>query len=212
MIELSSSEEFALRVLRYTFQSRCVQMLLLCLLILGAVRHWMMGKRAKLRTGRSHIPTLYDPQRLRAMLNTFTTSTRSGQSERHRTESLCRTLLEAMTGVTFPKARPKWLTNPVTKRCLELDMYNEKNRLAFEYDGAQHDVYTPHYHSSTDHFEYRRLLDKLKGELCRDAGVRLIRISWSDVSCKDEARTARYLEHLLRHNGIPFRSILQRSA
>lgn len=107
-----------------------------------------------------------------------------------RTETLCRALLEKMLNVKLPKVRPKWLVNPTTKRCLELDMYAEDIKLAFEVDGAQHDVYTPHFHSvhirwndisceqkgSMDHFKYRRLLDQLKNELCRERGVLLLRI------------------------------------
>ena len=88
-------------------------------------------------------------------------------------------------------------------------MYNEANRLAFEYDGAQHDVYTPHYHTNEYHFQYRKLLDKLKDELCREAGVTLIRIPWAEVSYKDEVRTARFLERLLYTNNITYQSVLR---
>lgn len=113
-----------------------------------------------------------------------------------------------MLGFPLPKTRPKWLVNPTTRRCLELDMYSAEHKLAFEYDGAQHDVYTPHFHASPHHFEYRRLLDRLKTELCREAGVLLVRIPWSAVSASDEVRTARFLERLLHTHGIPFRAIL----
>ena len=44
-------------------------------------------------------------------------------------------------------------------------MFNEEHKLAFEYDGAQHQHYTPHFHQNEDHFRYRQLLDKLKSEL-----------------------------------------------
>lgn len=50
------------------------------------------------------------------------------------------------------------------------------HKLGFEYDGAQHEVYTPMFHSNEDHFRYRKLLDRLKDDLCREAGVLLIRI------------------------------------
>lgn len=87
-------------------------------------------------------------------------------------------------------------------------MYSEAHRLAFEYDGAQHDVYTPHYHVNPHHFEYRRLLDRLKTELCREHGVTLIRIPWSEVSYGNEHRTAQYLQNLLYTNGIPYRAVV----
>lgn len=161
--------------------------------------------------------TLYDPERLQKTLNLFAEAPtivggggpghRSG-GERHRTEALCRTLLEAMLGVPLPKVRPKWLTNPTTKRALELDLYSQDLRLAFEFDGSQHDYFTPHFHRNEDHFRYRQLLDKLKGQMCQEAGVRLLRIPWNEVSVSDEARTAAYLERLLKEHGIPFRSVL----
>ena len=156
-------------------------------------------------------PTLYDPDRLQRTLNLFAQGPATpavARGERHRTEALCRTLLEAMLGVPLPKVRPPWLTNPTTRRALELDLYAADLRLAFEFDGSQHDVFTPHFHRSEEHFRYRQLLDRLKTELCRERGVRLLRIPWHEVSLSDEARTARYLERLLAAEGIPFRSVL----
>ena len=86
-------------------------------------------------------------------------------------------------------------------------MHNAEHHLAFEYDGAQHDVYTPHYHTNEYHFEYRRLLDKLKDTLCREHRVTLVRIPWHKVSHGDLVRTARALERILTAHGIPFRSM-----
>lgn len=174
--------------------------------------------------------TLYDPTRLRAVLQRFLQTTAPAdaatpQRQRHRTEALCRTLLEQgslargapgnpatewMLRIDLPKCRPPWLVNPTTRRKLELDMYNAERRLAFEYDGAQHDVYTPHYHrGSEDHFAYRCLLDRLKSDLCRERGITLIRIPWEGVSAGSPTRTARCLESLLSQHGIPFRSALK---
>lgn len=164
------------------------------------------------RTGAPTVAsTLYDPERLQRTLNIFAEGPATAsvaRGERHRTEALCRTLLEAMLGVSLPKVRPKWLTNPTTRRALELDLYAADLRLAFEFDGSQHDVFTPHFHRSEEHFRYRQLLDRLKTELCREQGVRLLRIPWHEVSLSDEARTAQYLERLLAAEGIPFRSVL----
>lgn len=151
-------------------------------------------------------PTLYDPRRLQDVLRVFVANESNGtmghRAPRHRTEAMCRALLEDMLGLPLPKCRPRFLLNPVTNRCLELDMYNEEARLAFEYDGAQHDVFTPHYHANEYHFQYRRLLDRLKSDLCRSAGVRLIRIPWREVRVSDPRGTARYLRALLRSHGL----------
>lgn len=163
-------------------------------------------------------PTLYDPHRLQTALSLFTESTsapgapfgstHTNRETRMRTETLCRLLLEAMLGFPLPKQRPRWLVNPTTKRCLELDMYNEERSLAFEFDGAQHEVYTPHFHGSPDQFQYRKLLDRLKNELCHEHGVRLIRIPFHEVSVSDEGKTTMYLQRLLRIHGIPFVALL----
>ncbi len=119
-------------------------------------------------------PTLWNPELLEYTLRRFiqppSTPGNSGtspwgtwnQGDRYKTEIVCRELLEHMLQMPLPKVQPAWLVNPTTKRRLGLDMYNEAHRIAFEYDGAQHDVFTPHYHTNEHHFEYRRLLDRLK--------------------------------------------------
>ena len=156
--------------------------------------------------------TLHDPQRLQTALQLFATTDHRPPPHdgRMRTEHLCRVLLEAMLGFPLPKVRPKWLKNPTTRRCLELDMYSEEHRLAFEVDGAQHEVYTPHFHVTPEQFEYRKLLDRLKTELCHEHGIKLIRIPYHEVSVSDEGKTMRYLEHILQIHGIPLASSWER--
>lgn len=98
------------------------------------------------------LTTLHDPCRLQKTLTLFaeTPPVAGSIGDRHRTESLCRSLLERMLGYklsihtsvkkneicTFShlcvcKVRPRWLQNPTTKRNLELDMYNEEHCIAF---------------------------------------------------------------------------------
>lgn len=98
---------------------------------------------------------------------------------RHETETCMRERLGKIFGVEFKKVRPTWLRNPTTNRCLELDMYSEELALAFEYDGAQHTHFTPHYHGSREHYEYRVLVDQLKSRLCVEHDVTLIRIPYT---------------------------------
>ena len=162
----------------------------------------------------SHVCTLNDPRRLEAVINKFTETKATENKDpkqikekRHKSETLCRKLLEAMLAVRLPKSRPKWLVNPVTKRPLELDMYNHEKKIAFEYDGAQHNVFTPHYHGNQEHFEYRKSLDKLKMQLCHNAGVRLVRISYKDISLQNIPETVQKLQNILSNNRIQFRRI-----
>jgi hypothetical protein len=205
MVNISPVEAVALHVAQCAFRRVTVRTLWWCALALAL--YWVILRLCG--TVDPTETTLYNPIRLREALGQFVQQrTEGGGGERHRTEALCRRLLEFMLEMELPKCRPKWLVNPTTKRCLELDMYNATHQLAFEYDGAQHDVYTPHYHANEDHFAYRKLLDRLKTELCRDAGVKLVRISWAEVSQRDPVRTARFLERLLYTHGLPYRSAL----
>lgn len=160
--------------------------------------------------------TLTDPDRLQRTLTLFANTEQqqpppaaAAAGQRHQTESLCRSLLEAMLGFPLPKCRPRWLLNPTTRRALELDMYNEEHRIAFEYDGAQHSHFTPHFHQNEDHFQYRKLLDQLKTDLCREAGVLLIRIPWQEVSGpgQGQAQIVRCLEGLLWEHDVAFTPI-----
>jgi very-short-patch-repair endonuclease len=209
MLELTGIERLLLYLITTACRPAAVQMLLwvLCLSAIIWMAKRMLGYDDALLP---FSPTLYNPARLHDTLCVFARSPtqQAPGSDRHRTEALCRQLLEAMLSMRLPKVRPKWLVNPTTKRSLELDMYNEEHRLAFEYDGAQHDVFTPHYHGNEHYFRYRQLLDKLKDELCRDAGVLLIRIPWSEVTVQNEVRTARFLERLLNRHQIPHQSVL----
>lgn len=208
-------EWIVLRTVRRLCQRAVVGLALLALLA-GAVAVLVRWMAATGDAGRARETTLYNPDRLNETLRRFAlpgggggaSSSAASPEQRHRTEAVCRAMLETMLGFPLPKVRPKWLVNPTTRRCLELDMYSAEHKLAFEYDGAQHDVYTPHFHANPHHFEYRQLLDRLKTELCREAGVLLIRIPWSAVSASDEARTARFLTQLLDGHRLPFRPLL----
>ena len=160
MLELSPVEEWTLRALRCLFRPLLVRIVLWFFVALFI--YWLIQRvntvnttpgvhRVSLGTesGSCNTLTLLDPQKLRETLKTFALPNKPGsKGDRYRTEALCRSLLESMLGMPLPKVRPKWLVNPSTKRSLELDMYNAEHHIAFEYDGAQHDVYTPHVHNN----------------------------------------------------------------
>ena len=157
------------------------------------------------------LPTLLDPDRIEKILSDFITSTNRNTttvthtSDRHKMETTMRSILENILGFPLPKCRPHWLVNPITKRRLELNMYNEKHAIAFEYDGAQHSFYTPHWHKNEAHFEYRRLLYKLKSELCHQNGVNLIRIPWqmfNHIPVPDTHQIHKILLHVPHDNTI----------
>lgn len=89
-------------------------------------------------------------------------------------ESICRVVMEEMFNEKFPRVRPKWLINPETCHKLELDGFSEKLQLAFEHQGMQHYVES----KSNSTFKYNLLeiqkRDKLKKELCKKNGIKLL--------------------------------------
>ena len=90
-------------------------------------------------------------------------------------ERAFRASLEAR-GVAMPKARPEWLKNPKTGATLELDFYDEEQRVAIEYDGAQHHEFPNAFHKSRAEFEEQVARDRWKDAQCAAMGVQLVRI------------------------------------
>ena len=95
-------------------------------------------------------------------------------------ERECRRVLEQYFGLDFPSVRPKWLRNPETGRCLELDCYNEELGVAIEFQGIQHYHYPNKYHSTVDEFVAAKARDELKREMCDEHGVFLIAVPYKE--------------------------------
>jgi hypothetical protein len=97
----------------------------------------------------------------------------------------CRRVLEKIFNTTFPKARPNMLRNPVTSDergndfNLELDCYNEKLKLACEYDGVQHYKYVPYFHKTRDAFQNQKYRDYMKRDLCQKNGITVITVPYT---------------------------------
>ena len=85
-------------------------------------------------------------------------------------------LIEKKYQRQFFKVRPAWLTNPETKRCLELDIYCKDLKLAFEIQDRSHFEFIPFYHKTEDAFQKQQQRDELKRKLCQQHGVTLISI------------------------------------
>lgn len=62
---------------------------------------------------------------------------------------------------------------------MQLDRYYPDLKLAFEFDGKQHDEYNKFIHRSKANFEYYKQCDRLKEKQCREEGVTLIRIAYN---------------------------------
>ncbi len=99
-------------------------------------------------------------------------------------ERISKSIIEKMFDLDLPKKRPKWLYES-TGRHLELDGYNEKEKIAFEYHGIQH--YKPHGKFLTIDLKERKKLDKLKEKACLEQGINLIVIKYfDDIKSLDE--------------------------
>jgi hypothetical protein len=94
----------------------------------------------------------------------------------------------------FSKTKPYWLKNSRGNK-MELDGYNERLGIAFEYHGEQH--YKKHKFFNKTSVTQRKKDDIQKRKLCKQNGVVLIEIPyWIN---KDDIE--KYIKHkLLKHN------------
>lgn len=78
----------------------------------------------------------------------------------------------------FNKIRPNWLkTNKGTS--LEIDLFCEELKLAFEYNGKQHYEFVPMFHSTEENFKQTKEHDKIKLRDCTKQGITLIVIPYT---------------------------------
>jgi len=91
-------------------------------------------------------------------------------------ERICRKFFEEIFNEKFPKKRYEWLLSPKGEK-LELDGYNEKLKLAFEYNGEQH--YKKLNHISNDKFDYTKQCDQIKRDKCKEKVITLIEVPYT---------------------------------
>nr|QBK85813.1 MAG: uncharacterized protein LCMAC101_04080 [Marseillevirus LCMAC101] len=115
---------------------------------------------------------------------------------RYKSEQLSREILEKIYDSPFPKIRPKFLRTE-KGGCLELDGYNEKLELAFEYQGIQHEKVVPffHPHGEKDLLAIQER-DKIKKEKCSQNGICLLEIP-SKYSYNHPKKLKRYIRKKL---------------
>lgn len=92
-------------------------------------------------------------------------------------EEACRKAFVDLTGKSFKKVRLPEIDK------MELDGYCEELRIAFEYDGYQH--FRKAWYDTDKAFEKRVKRDRKKDELCKSAGIRLIRVPYSVDNIED---------------------------
>lgn len=91
-------------------------------------------------------------------------------------EELTRLCFQRVFRKTFPKSRPHWLRlDPSHSQ--ELDGYNAQLAVAFEHQGRQHYArYRDFFHKSVKRYQRGVSLDRRKHRLCRQHGIRLVKI------------------------------------
>lgn len=114
-------------------------------------------------------------------------------------ESIARFLMESSEKTAFEKVRPKWLkykTHP-----LELDGYSEERGIAIEYDGIQHQQYTPIFHKSEEDFEEQKKRDAFKDKKCAEMGILLLRIP--DISMPNHEKMKAHIAQIAQEKAMP---------
>jgi len=85
-------------------------------------------------------------------------------------ETLSRLILEHLLEMKFPSAYIKEMEG------LQLDGYNSKNRIAFEYQGYQHYTENSHFHTNEKQYKAQIERDNYKKKLCKKNEITLIEI------------------------------------
>jgi hypothetical protein len=97
-----------------------------------------------------------------------------------KSEKCCRSFFERHYGVPFKSTRSlPFLKNPETGRILELDGYNEKLKVAFEYNGRQHYEWPNHTNQTEEDFIQQKRRDMFKREQCDKNGIFLITVPYT---------------------------------
>ena len=118
--------------------------------------------------------------------------------DRNKSENLSREIVEEYYNELFPNTKPSFLINPKTKKRLEIDMYNEKLKIGFEYQGEQH--YKPiKFFGGEKKFRQIQKRDKLKRDLCKYYGITLYEIPYM-YDYKDPIKLKDYILKLITIN------------
>lgn len=122
----------------------------------------------------------YKPWTVNSILNKLDVEEKPTKSRiKGKYEKKCRDIFESLFDTDFPKIRPDFIVNTKTGKRLELDGYNEKLKLAFEYQGQQHYNFSPYFHKTQEDFTNQVYRDKIKKEACDKKGITLIEIPYN---------------------------------
>jgi hypothetical protein len=113
-------------------------------------------------------------------------------------EKLTKFIVEFLLKNKFEKIKPKWLEG------LELDMYCEEKKLAFEYNGVQHYKFIKHFHRTENALEKQKERDKKKVKLCEENKIKLIVIPYNYDKIYNIKDYPEFIKYILKENKIKF--------
>lgn len=93
-------------------------------------------------------------------------------------EKISRELLKLMFNEEFLSCRPSWLKYPKTNCPLEIDMYSNKLKIGFEYQGQQHYSFNKKFHKSIEDFNKQKERDEYKFTKCCELSIKLLYIPY----------------------------------
>ncbi len=93
---------------------------------------------------------------------------------RHFGQEVLRQYLQTLLQTSFVMCKPHWLVDPETSSRLELDGYCEQLCIAFEHQGRQHYELGTKYTKEQAELDDIQRRDRVKAELCKEHGVRLL--------------------------------------
>jgi hypothetical protein len=125
----------------------------------------------------------------------WTEKTYLPKSNEGKYEARCREIIQKLLKRPFPKKRPDFLKRSNGYR-LELDGLNMDLKLAFEYNGIQHEKYSTMYHKSYQDFIDQKQRDREKRLMCAAKGVKLIEIPHTIKYDKLESHIKKELDRL----------------
>lgn len=99
---------------------------------------------------------------------------------RYKTEKLCMSLAQDLTGLHFNKHRV-YYNKENSKQFMEFDGYNEEIKLAIEYQGIQHYEYNSWFHKTKKEFQNQLYRDILKRNYCIVNGIKLIEVPYTEA-------------------------------
>jgi hypothetical protein len=132
-------------------------------------------------------------------------------------ENRCMVILNKLLDAKLTKVRPEFLRYPSTDKCLELDGFDEKLNIAFEYNGIQH-YETMYYDKDSKHdgdsdideetevpkdrLTHQMEKDQFKADICNQLGIKLLVIPYWEVKGKKDIDVVNYIIELVSSSGI----------